>query len=154
MDTIVELLKLGLVGLIAGMFSAYMTNRGHRNKKWWELRVAAYQSVIGALSDLTHYYDTRYKAEIEYRDLSEEHEIELRKFWNDSYHKVRKAADSGVFLFSEEVNLALKEFIDLKNQNHLTYFEHLDSYSDVADKCLKTVVSSANSDLRVKDTWL
>ncbi|NOY66930.1 MAG: hypothetical protein GXP13_05930 [Gammaproteobacteria bacterium] len=154
MDTFIELLKLGSVGLISGLFSAYIATRGHRNKKWWEMRVAAYQSVIEALSDLTHYYGTKYKAEIEHRELSDKYEAELGKFWDDSYHKVRKAADSGVFLFSEEVNRALKEFIDLKNEDHQTSFEHLDSYSAVAEKCLKTVVAFANKDLRVKDTWL
>ncbi len=154
MDTFIELLKLGSVGLISGLFSAYIATRGHRNKKWWELRVTAYQSVIEALSDLTHYYDRKYKAEIEHRELSEEYEAELTRFWDDSYHKIRKAADSGAFLFSEDVNRALKEFMNLKNEDHQTYFEYLDSYSSVADKCLKTVVASANKDLRVRDSWL
>lgn len=154
MDTFIELLKLGTVGLIAGLFSAYVATRGHRNKKWWELRVDAYKSVIEALSDLNHYFDRKYKACIENRELSDEYEAELNKFWEDSYHKVRKAADSGAFLFSEEVNQALKEFMDLKNESPLDYFEYLDSYSAVAERCLKTVVLSANKDLRIKDTWL
>ncbi len=154
MDNITELLKLGSVGIISGLFSAYIATRGHRNKKWWELRVAAYQSVIEALSDLTHYYGRKYKAEIESRELSDDYEAELGKFWDDSYHKIRKAADSGVFLFSKDVNAALKEFMDLKNENHDTYFEHLDSNLAVAEKCLKTVVASANKDLRVSDGWL
>jgi len=154
MDNIVELLKLGSVGIISGLFSAYIATRRHRNKKWWELRVAAYQSVIEALSDLTHYYGRKYKAEIEHRELSDEYEAELRKFWDESYHKIRKAADSGVFLFSKDVNIALKEFMDLKNENHDTYFEHLDSNLAVAEKCLKTVVISANKDLRLSDGWL
>ncbi|USF86395.1 hypothetical protein [Candidatus Endoriftia persephonae] len=154
MDTFLELLKLGIVGLIAGLFSAYIATREHRNKKWWELRVVAYQSVIEALLDLTHYYNRKYKAEMENRELSKEYEAELDKFWDESYHKIRKASDSGVFLFSNEVNQALKEFVDLKNIDHHTYFEYLDSNLSVAEKCLKTVVSSANKDLRVKDTWL
>ena len=154
MDTIAEIIKLGLVGVVAGLFSAYIATRGHRNKKWWELRVAAYQAIIESLSDLTYYYDHKYTAEIEHRNLSKNNEKELKKIWNESYHKVRKAADSGVFLFSEEVNLALKELIDQKNENHRSYFEYIDSYSAVADKCLKTVVLSANKDLRLKDTWL
>ena len=154
MDTIVEILKLGSVGIVSGLFAAYIATRGHRNKKWWELRVSAYQSVIEALSDLTYYYDKKYIAEAENRELSKEYEAELEKFWDEGYHKVRKAADIGVFLFSENVNTALKEFIDLKNEDHHTYFEYLDSYSAVARKSLKTIVASANTDLRVRDTWL
>ena len=154
MDTIAELLKLGAVGIISGLFSAYIATRGHRNKKWWELRVAAYQSVIEALSDLTHYYDSKFKAEIEHRELSEAYEKELSKYWDDSYHKVRKAADSGIFLFSKDVNKALKEFVDSKNEYHQSYFEHLDSSLAIANRCLRTVVSLANKDLRVSDHWL
>ena len=154
MDELLEILKLGSVGIVSGLFSAYIATRGHRNKKWWELRVAAYQSVIEALSDVTHYYQSKYKAEIESREISVEYEAELNKFWNDSYHKVRKAADSGIFLFSKEVNLALKEFMNLKNEKHQSYFEYLDSYTAIADKCLRTVVESANKDLRVTDNWL
>jgi hypothetical protein len=116
--------------------------------------VAAYQSVIEALSDLTHYYNRKYKAEIEYRELSKEYEAELSKFWESGYHKVRKAADCGVFLFSKEVNDALKEFKNLQNEDHQTYFEYLDSYSAIAEKCLNTVVDCANKDLRVSDSWL
>jgi hypothetical protein len=154
METFIEILKLGSVGIIAGLFSAYVATRGHRNKKWWELRVSAYQSVIEALSDVTYYYDRKYKAEIENRELSKESEAELDKFWDDSYHKIRKAADNGVFLFSEEVNKALKEFINLKNEDYHTYIEAVDNNLAVAEKCLKTIVLSANKDLRVKDTWL
>ena len=154
MELYIEILKLGVVGVVSGLFSAYIATRGYRNKKWWELRVTAYQSVIEALSDLTHYYNRKYKAEIEHREISEEYEAELSRFWDNSYHKVRKAADSGVFLFSKEVNNALKEFKDLQNKDHQTYFEYLDSYSAIAEKCLKTLVQCANKDLRVRDRWL
>ena len=154
MEPYIEILKLVVVGVVSGLFSAYIATRGHRNKKWWELRVAAYKSVIEALSDLTHYYNRKYKAEIEHREISEEYEAELSKFWDNSYHKVRLAADSGVFLFSKEVNNALNEFKDLQNEDHQTYFEYLDSYSAIAENCLKTVVESANKDLRVRDSWL
>ncbi len=154
MDTILELLRLAGVGVIAGLFSALIANRGHRSKKWWELRVASYQAVIEALSDLNHYFDRKYKAVIENRELTEEYQVELKRIWDESYHKVRKAADSGVFLFSEDVNAALKEFIDLKDTHFDSYFEYLDNNLAVAENCLKTVVASANKDLRVRGKWL
>lgn len=46
-----ELAKMGGTGLVAGLFTAWVTMRDHRDKKWWELRVTAYQIVIDALSD-------------------------------------------------------------------------------------------------------
>lgn len=154
MEIIPELLKLAAVGLISGLFSAYVSNRTHRTKRWWELRVTAYQELINALSDVVYYYDKKYNAAIEYRELSDEYEAELGKFWDESYHKVRKAADSGVFFFTEDVNNALKKFAPLSHENHLTYEEHLEAYLVIARKCLETTVDSANRVLRVKDGWL
>jgi len=58
MEAILELLKLALVGIVSGVFSYFISNWRHRSEKWWDLRVAAYQEVIGALSDITHYFDT------------------------------------------------------------------------------------------------
>lgn len=95
---------------------------GHRNRKWWEKRVAAYQPVIEALSDVTHYYDVQYKVEIMHRELSAEQEEELRRFWDSGCHSVRKAADTGSFLFSDDVNKALREFVGLRSANYDTYF--------------------------------
>lgn len=154
MEAFVELLKLGAVGIIAGLFSLYVSNREHRNKRWWELRVSAYQAVIEALSDLNYYFETNYNAEIECRELSKEYEEKLSKFWDESYHKVRKAADSGAFIFSDNVNKALKEFVNLKEEHHNTYFEYLDSNIAIAARCLKTVVECSRKDLKVRDSWL
>ena len=149
-----ELIKLGSVGIISGLFSAFLAYKSHRNKKWWELRVSAYQSLIESLSDLVYYFDKKYTAEIERRELNSQFEEELSKLWGENFHKVRKAADTGVFLFSKEVNDALQEFIDQKNEPHNTYFDYLDSNLFVADKCLKTIVKSAKSDLQLSARWL
>ena len=153
MDTFLELLRLVAVGIISGLFSAYIANRGHRNKKWWELRVASYKEVIEALSDLNHYFNQSYKAEIEHREFSDAYKLNLQKVWNDSYNKVRRAADSGVFLFSDDVNRALNEFANVKDEDHDTYFDYLDSNLVVAEKCLKSVVALAKKDLQVEGRW-
>ena len=155
MDTLIELLRLGSVGIISGLFSALLAIRGYRDKKWWELRVEAYKSLIEALSDLNYYFDSKYLANITNRELSDTEKEQLNKFWNEGYHKVRKAADSGAFLFSNEVDGALKKFMDhYRNDNHETYFEYLDSYSALIEECLKSVVNSAKKDLKIKKMLL
>jgi len=155
METLAEILKLLIVGLIAGLFSAYISTWRHRNEKWWELRAEAYTSLIEALSDLNHYYEKNYKALIENRELTKEYEEELGKFWDSGYHKVRKLSDTGVFLFSDEVNNALKEYIDLKSENDFgDYYIHIDNYYAGTQKCLKTVSTSAKTDLKVGGKWL
>ena len=69
MELTFELIKLAVVGLIAGLFSSIIANKDHRQRKWWELRVSAYQNAIESLSDLVYYYDVHYSATIEYRQL-------------------------------------------------------------------------------------
>lgn len=154
MDTFVEILRLGAVGLIAGLFSSYLAANDHRSKKWWELRVAAYQSVIEALSDLYYYFDRHLVAETEYRELSEESRARLSKFWDEGYHKVRKAADAGAFLFSDEANAALIEFVKSQDEHHEAYWESLDAGYGAARTCLDTLVKCSKKDLRLERRWL
>ncbi len=151
METFLEILKLGSVGIIAGFFSSYLSGRDHRNKKWWELRVSAYQEVINALSDLYYYFDRHFKAEIEYRELSDEYKDKLSKFWDDSFHKVRKAADSGAFLFSDEANSALREFINGQEAHHDSYWDYLDNGCAGAKKCLIALVNCSKVDLKINE---
>jgi hypothetical protein len=151
-ETALELLKLASVGLIAGLFSSALANKDHRQRKWWELRIAAYQGAIEALSDLVYYYDKHYNAAIEYRDLSPELEEKLRTFWEQAFPRLRKSADSGAFLFSDNANVALREF--MKDEHTEWYIEHLDISLVKARKCLGQLVECSKVDLKLKPSWL
>ena len=153
MNAILELLKLALVGLVSGLFSYYLAGRKHRSEKWWELRVTAYQDAIAALSDLYHYFHSYSNIEISGRDASDEKKKELKLFWDNGYHKVRKAADAGAFLFSPEAETALKTFIKAEKEHYDTYFEYLDGRCVDAKKCLDALVSCSKDDLRLQDNF-
>jgi len=146
-DTVLELLKLGTVGLIAGLFTSFIANRDHRRRKWWEMRVAAYQNAIEALSDLAYYYDKHLNAEIEQRELPARLKEELDDYWEKSFPEIRKFADSGAFLFSERANGALREF--LSEDRRPSYFEHLDSKLATAKRCLNQLVECSKTDLKL-----
>lgn len=147
MNAVLELLKLALVGIVSSLFSYYFSARKHRTEKWWELRVTAYQEAITALSDLYHYFDSYSDIEMSQRDISEEKKQELKLFWVNGYHKVRKAADAGAFLFSSEAEAALKTFIKGEKEHYDTYFEYLDGRCVDAKKCLDALVSCSKVDL-------
>jgi hypothetical protein len=149
MDLAAELIKLGAVGLIAGLFSSLLANRDHRYRKWWELRVNAYQGAIEALSDIVYYFDRHYNAEIEYRELSEEFKKKISDFWDTSYPKVRRLADSGAFLSSDRANAALKEF--MRDDDEQSYIEHLDNNLAKSRKCLEELVACSTEDLQLKE---
>ncbi len=150
-DATLELLKLAGVGLIAGLFSSFLANQDHRQRKWWELRVSAYQNAIEALSDLVYYYDKHFNAEIEYRELPKEFKAKLDAYWEQAFPKVRKFADSGAFLFSEKANAALQEL--MKYEHEPTYMEHLDSNLAKARKCLSQLVECSKIDLKLRSGW-
>lgn len=151
-DTLLELLKLASVGVIAGVFSSALANRDYRQRKWWELRVTMYQSAIEALSDLVYYYDKHYNAAIEYRDIPQDLEKKLSAYWEQSFPRVRKAADSGAFLFSDKANAALREF--MQDERAEWYIEHLDITLSKAKKCLSTLVECSKDDLKLKSSWM
>lgn len=148
MDTVLEFLKLGIVGLIAGLFSSVLANRDHRQRRWWELRVTAYQNAIEALSDLVYYYNKHFSAEIEYRELPKDFKKKLDAYWEESFPRVRKFADSGAFLFSERANAALREL--MRDDNELTYIHHLDNNLAKAKRCLNELIECSKTDLKLK----
>lgn len=151
-DSALELLKLASVGLVAGLFSSILANRDYRQRKWWEMRVSAYQNAIEALSDLVYYYDKNFNAEIKYRELPEAFKKKLDAYWEQSFPKVRKYADSGAFLFSEEANAALREL--MTDDDEPSYVEHLDNNLAKARKCLNRLVECSKVDLKLKPSLL
>lgn len=151
-DAILELLKLAVVGLIAGLFSSVLTTRDHRQRKWWELRVAAYQNTIEALSDLVYYYDTHYTAESRYRELSPEFKEKLDVYWEQSFPKVRKFADSGAFLFSADAYAALQDLMMVDNEE--AYIDYLETKLAKARRCLTLVINCSMVDLKLRTSLL
>jgi hypothetical protein len=151
MDTFLELLKLGGVGIIAGLFASLISNRDYRHRKYWELRVGAYQAAIEALSDLYYYFDKHYNAEIEYRELSQDFKSKISASWDQAHPKVRRLADSGAFLFSDRANRALREF--MKDENENFYMDMLENGRNKSKKCLDELVACSKEDLRLKDGW-
>jgi len=152
MDKFIELLKLGGVGVIAGLFASLLANRDYRYRKYWELRVGAYQAAIEALSDLYYYFDKHYNAEIEYRELSDEFKKKISEFWDHAHPKVRRLADSGAFLFSDRANAALKDF--MREENEDFYMDMLENGLAKSKRCLDELVACSKEDLRLKESWL
>lgn len=151
-EILLELSKLAGVGLVSGVFSSLIANSDFRQRKWWELRVIAYQGVIEALSDIVYYYDKHYTAAIEYTEMSEEFKKKLSDYWDEAFPRVRKASDSGAFLFSDKANAALNEF--MKKETYDSWQEHLDNNLFKARTCLSTLVECSKHDLKLKPNWL
>lgn len=154
MEIFIELIKLGSVGILAGVFSSLLSNRDHRYKKWWELRVSRYTELINALSDINYYYERNYNAAIMKNELNPEFRKKLDDFLQDSFPKIRRSADSGAFIFSDEVNKALKKYIEVSLKDYDSYDEFLDSNLYETNLCLEAVVTASKVDLKLSRWWL
>lgn len=100
-----DLFRLAIVGIISGLFSSLIAYRSHRQKKWWEIRVDSYTKLIESLSDVTHYFSSHYDAHTSQRDLSEKYTSKLSDAWDQGFPRVRRAADTGAFIYSPSVNI-------------------------------------------------
>ncbi len=104
------------------------------------------------MSDLVYYYDKHFNVEIERREVSKEFKEKLDAYWEQSFPRIRKYADSGAFLFSEEANAALQEL--MKRDDEPSYVEHLDNNLAKARKCLNRLVECSKIDLKLKPSLL
>lgn len=148
-----EIAKMAGTGLLAATFTAWFTVRDHRFKKWWELRAAAYQQVIEALSDVVYVFGAHFDAEVRGIDFSDAKNEKLTAMANESFAKIRKAADSGAFLFSDEANTLLWEFQKGLDEDHQSYIEHIDGILFSAKKCLKILVAQSRKDLSLHQNF-
>ena len=154
MELFFELSKLATVGLVSGFVSSFLAYRAHRQKKWWELRVGAYQELIEALSDLSQYYSSHNQAYLQRYELPDEYKETLSKLWDEGHIKVRISADKGAFIFSDKVDTALKKFIECDNTRQDDYYDHFEINETEVKKCLSTIVKASKLDLKTKWWWL
>ena len=103
------------------------------------------------MSDLIYCYDARFNAAVQSREIHKEFDDRLTAHVREAYPKIRRFADSGAFLFSDEANAALKEFMADDGSDH--YVEALDTNLAKAKKCLATLIECSKIDLRLKRDW-
>jgi hypothetical protein len=152
MELIVELIKLGSVGILSGIFSAIIALRRYRHEKWWEMRVDAYRSGIEALSDLVIHYELRLR---NWEREPIEPEVVSAEIAS-ARSKVRKLRDMGAFVFSSEAENALNEFVefDIPEEHVSDPGDIYDPLSRIAKKSLQELITVSRKDLKITDNLL
>jgi hypothetical protein len=86
--------------------------------------------------------------------LSDERRADLYELINPAYTRVRKAADAGAFLFSEQAFGLLHEVRKEWEQDHEMFVERADALSVVARRSLDRLVQLPRTDLKLKQPLL
>ena len=144
---ILEFIKLGVVGLVAGLFTAFIANKNFRKQQWWERRADAYSNLISSLSDLLEYYGVLMDLEEHRIEVTDERMHELSESWSAAYRHVRRSNDMGSFLYSGDVQSALAELIKTHDKKFDSIFKHAAEHYSAVEDCLCTVVGSSKEDL-------
>jgi class 3 adenylate cyclase len=152
-DWAIDLVRLAVVGVIAGFFASYRAYRDFRRQRWWERRADAYTRLIEALSDLVSYYRAIAEADLVRADLSADRKAELDHQWSEASRLVDRAANSGAFLLSDQVAHALRDLEKTQSKHYESWFEHLDANYAAVREALRVAIAASKKDLAVGGGW-
>ena len=154
LDQLPDLLRLSIVGLVSGLFSAALATRTFVTRRWWERQAEAYSSVVDALSSIVHYYDEQL-ASLGYPEGYEDpREPELRERERAARETVRRAAAVGSFLISKKSAEAIAWYLTVLGKDQANnWIEHASIEQAAAQQCLDAIVAEAKRDLR-RESWL
>ncbi len=150
--TLVAAILAFIASVLAAAVSIYNARfTRFARERWWERKVDAYSRIIEALAALVYYYEEHYDAELEHRELTDDHRKEIADYWRRGYTEVKRATAIGAFLVSPEADAVLQKMSKDKGKGGHPgdWFSVLESdYVDARDS-LRAVVSAAKKDLRV-----
>jgi hypothetical protein len=151
-------MKTGLGNLVVGLIIAVISARVTVHfalkrfylEKWWERKAEAYSSIIEALHHMKNYADHQMAFHERGRELPEDGKKELSEKMRCGIAEIRKRADIGAFVISEEAVVALRTLQkDLdESTNTQDWYEHLDQWLWAVNKCLDSMRSIAKNDLK------
>jgi hypothetical protein len=152
---IIELVKLGIVGFIAGLFALYRAKQEFISQRWWERKADAYTRIIEALWQMLDYYKQNYEEITNCSKISDERKKEILKQWEQGECEINKVTDIGTFLVSEETITALKKIWEKPQPepDPNDWFRHLENDYIATKACIETVIKNAKKDLQVIRGW-
>ena len=142
-----------VVGIVVAIVSARITVhyalRRFYSEKWWEKKPEAYGSIVEALHHMKNHADVHMEHDMRGSEPSEETQKELSERFHHAHAEVRKRADIGTFVISDEAVKALHMLEkDLEaSDNTQGWYGHLQLEYDAVKKCLVAMREIAKNDL-------
>lgn len=155
MNWIIELVKLGIVGLIAGLFALYRAKQEFISQRWWERKADTYMRIIEALWKILDYYKQNYEEVTDHREISDERKKEILNQWREGQREIKKITEIGAFLVSDETIAALKKLWKKPEpeSDPDDWISQLENDYIATEACIDTVIKSAKKDLQVIRGW-
>ena len=153
MEALIALPASLFVGIASAWVTAHLSLKRFRAEKWWEMRVRAYERVIGALHDTMNFASVHFDAVVLGQRLSDTRKLELSKNLADAQKEIARAADMGGFILSEKARDRLKEYqtADLELEgSEVDWGTRMDQSYGAANTCLQDIIKIAREDLEVK----
>lgn len=151
-----ELLLKGLSAVAISFFSAWIAVWISRNKfrseRWWEKKVVAYERVIDAFHKTKRFDYEHLRAEELALDFDDAKVAQLKALYSEARDEILRSADIGSFTLSPKALEILSCYKDesenMPRQN--SWYEHLETSYEVADRHMKEFVAEAKVDLKRK----
>ena len=142
-----------VVGVVVGaggsLLSVWLSLRAHRQEKWWERRLAAFERTIEALHHLKNDIQVEWDAHQEGRQVSDDTAKRLHADWEWSKREMDKAIHTARFMLGDRAQSRLKMYQEERTaaSNASDWTTHLmDSFAAV-DSCLADLIEIAHQEV-------
>lgn len=105
-DFLATLASQVVVAALTAFITVKLALRRFYSEKWWERKLAAYTTVIEALSHILNFIDREAESYFRGEELSEERQAELATLSHKGRDELARAASLGTFLISQQASFA------------------------------------------------
>ncbi len=150
-DILITVLTAIFIAAVSSWITVQLSLRKFRSEKWWERKADAYANVIEVLYNSQEFSVHHLEADEEGREISADRDAELRAKSKAATAEIRRVANIGAFLLSDQAMLRLarlqKEEDDASNA--VNWQEYLNQDWKAVSTCLDDLIEIAKADLKV-----
>ncbi len=150
-NALVTMLTGICIAIVSSWVTVQLSLRKFRIEKWWERKADAYANVIEVLHNSQEFSVQHLEADEEGREISADRDAELRAKSKAAYAEIRRVANTGAFLLSDQamVRLARLRKEEDEGSNTNDWIEYLEGDWKATSTCLDEIIEIAKKDLKV-----
>ena len=149
-DSVQQILTAIAIAAASSWITVQLSSQKFRSERLWEKKVSAYERVIEAFHNSKKFDMEHMTAEERGSEIDEERDLELRNLAKVGRDEIRKAADIGSFILSENALkiLARYEAETEAAPREPTWYEHLSASWSRDHQYMNELIKEAKRDLK------